>query len=788
MTLRRNIATAQVACLFAASIAAASTSRDDPLRAVTFADQAAELFFETLPAGGAGLAALVGLPSPQQRELASRAARSIHELARQAEREIDAAIDTLESRPGFADDFPLQLQRRRLAEEQRDRRIPFLRGVGDFLHAHLNVDVVHEQRRLFMSAADALAPLADILQGTLADQAALYAGFAMMRLGRLDEADAMLLRIAEGDAATMFAAQIGRAMLVAQRRSMAAGVRELNALTSRYTGREGMFFRLLVADAIFQLHLNEAQRTPAHRDRLLADSFAAYTALLEPESAARSEGVREAVIAKMMVAAEHIPAETDGLEVHLPPLAMVARAERLLPSDATRPQAIYMLRRVLDDAAADARAKALALDALGRAHHLAGDALAAAESFMRLAREHATAAGAERAAELGATLAAEHYRHAPQAGGEAARTLREALDLLLSRYANVASIDRWRLLAAQLALAESRHGDALSALGDVPPGAPLWAESRFLLVRTLRAMAQQESDARRRQAAYTRLLEATTESLPVLEMAATLNEDPDAARRLAIARCCRAEAFLALGQAQQALDALPDEGDGAVLAESLPVRIAANQALGRADEAASAVDAFIEADAPSGQRIEQSLLPIMVRTERRVLNLIKMRREEQALELAERELAPIAERLDSWLAKSPDDRARRAVEPRIAEAYRLSGRCAEALQVYERLLAIQPNAAPHLLGRAECLFHIGGEERLAEAMGIYRRLIAAGPQIGETLYWQAHLRTLQILDRTQRNTHQIGPQIQRLRQIDPMLGGERFRREFDALQAKWSRG
>jgi tetratricopeptide (TPR) repeat protein len=115
----------------------------------------------------------------------------------------------------------------------------------------------------------------------------------------------------------------------------------------------------------------------------------------------------------------------------------------------------------------------------------------------------------------------------------------------------------------------------------------------------------------------------------------------------------------------------------------------------------------------------------------------------------------------------------------------LSGRFAEALAWYERLLVNQPDAQPLLLGRAECLFALGTEERLAQAMNIYKRIAAPGTTQGND-YWLSQLRMLQILDQMNRNTQQIVPRIDRLRQGDPDMGGERFRRGFDALRSKHS--
>ena len=70
-------------------------------------------------------------------------------------------------------------------------------------------------------------------------------------------------------------------------------------------------------------------------------------------------------------------------------------------------------------------------------------------------------------------------------------------------------------------------------------------------------------------------------------------------------------------------------------------------------------------------------------------------------------------------------------------------------------------------------------------MSIYKRIsVGTAGQPGDH-YWQSQLRMLQILSRSGRNTHRIAPHIQRLRQIDPGLGGERFRREFERLEREW---
>jgi hypothetical protein len=171
-----------------------------------------------------------------------------------------------------------------------------------------------------------------------------------------------------------------------------------------------------------------------------------------------------------------------------------------------------------------------------------------------------------------------------------------------------------------------------------------------------------------------------------------------------------------------------------------------------------------------------------------VMSLLDQSRDEQALALAERTLLPVATRLDALLNDPATPLAAEqtaALGRPIADAYRLSGACDAAQRWYARLLKSKPDALEPLLGQAECLFVEGGEQALAAAMLTYRRLAAAGPSVHHEAYWLSNLRMLEILDRTGRNTQQIKPRIERLRQQDQTLGGERYRRGFEALRLKY---
>jgi tetratricopeptide (TPR) repeat protein len=227
------------------------------------------------------------------------------------------------------------------------------------------------------------------------------------------------------------------------------------------------------------------------------------------------------------------------------------------------------------------------------------------------------------------------------------------------------------------------------------------------------------------------------------------------------------------------------------LAEALRVRFAAYKALKQPEAAAAEIERFLDASPESsggggGGGTGGAIVPMMESLQREVQALIDDGKDSDATDLARRTLLPVAKIVEQRVATMPGSpRDHAIVEQKIADAYRLSGENLSAVAIYERLLVSQPDATPLLMGRAECLYQLGGEERLAEAMNVYKRIAAAGTSAGAENYWLSQLRMLQVLDTINRNTAQIVPRIERLRQQDPNFGGERFRRGFDYLRQKW---
>ena len=761
--------------------------RDDLRRAVWLADQAADLLFELLPIDASGLTTLFGLPSSTQRQRAERVAREVDALAADAEREIERAILGLEATPGYADDIALQMERRRLARSQRDRRIPFLRGVGAFLRAQIVGD---DPEAGFRLAAEVLEPLTDapaVLEGSLAAQARLYRGLALARLGQT-EAAARLLEQVAGDPASRpadaFAARLDRILDRAARPDPGAVLAALDAL-----GRveSNVLFVVLIADQRFLLRRRLAlAATAARRDRLMIEAYSTYTDLLEADLGLPDEQVRAIVLMKLTSAAD-----ADAPLEKLPPLVSVARAKHLAQDERTRAQAIELFRQVLARDDLDEHEAAAVLFGLAKAHYTNEQPLPAARRFTELARRYPTDRQAERAIELGVTIAADLRRRGPD-DAAVRRALEEGLDLLLDRYPNLASIDRWRFAAGRLALDEGRFKRAVEVFNQIPPNAGNWLDARYMQVEALRGGARSHEDPGEQRRLSREVLAAVERVRPLIDGDPAKAGDRVRAAVLrqyaARLRVMAAESLIELGDPKAALETLDglerDPGlPPRVVADVLRARIGAAQAMGRPADARREIERFI-ATAPGD--VPPVLGPILAAAQAEVTRLIEIDRPAEALERAGQELVPLAEILDRWMTAHPpggpvEGRLRR----QIADAYRLGERFAAALALYDRLLAEHRHAVQLLFGRAECLYGLG-EARYAEAMVIYKRITAAGREASGERYWPSQLRMLEILDRTGRRTDQIVPRIRRLRQQDPDFGAERLRRRFDALENKYS--
>jgi tetratricopeptide (TPR) repeat protein len=744
---------------------------DDPRRAVWLADQATDLLLVLLPINSSGLTSLFGLPSPDQRARAERVGRQMSALAAEAELEIERSILALESAPGYADDIAARMKRRRLTEGERERRIPFLRGVGVCLAAALDGTAPEKKEAAYRLAAQRLQTVMPLLTGRPANLARLYAGLALRGLGDYEAADAVLDPpdpAPRTDPVDVFAIRMAQVTISAARAGTTAGLDALSAMEKSYLRADDLFFRVLIADQRFLLHRDAARQADGSpRQRHLVGAYEALLDLLDAPPGPETPAIRVIVLDRLTWATD---AETPLDQ--LPEIVSVARARQLGARPDTRAQAIVLFNRLLKRGDLEAAARAEALFGLAKAL-LADEQLhAAAQRFSQLARDHPTARTAERAVVLAATIAAELYRRVP--GDAEAALLRSTLDLLLDRYPNLASIDRWRFTAASLAVTEGRFETAVTLFEQVPPNAGQWLDAQIGRAGALRSWAKNGGDAAVAPQRWQNVLDAVDAVDPAVRRALAVTDDDAQAEDLrddqAVLSVYRAEARLALGDPSGALETLRSVGDDrTAAADAVLTRIDAYAALGRSADVDRELGRLLAVAGPRAGHILAAMLASRPETPDR-----------------QRDLVPVARALVRWLRTAGDEvRDRARLELAAADAYRQAQQWRDALDLYDGLRSRYPNAIEVLLGRAECLFALG-DDHLADAMELYKRISRATGGTDGDEYWQSQLRMLQILSRTDRNTQRIAPHIQRLRQKDPELGGEHFRREFERLQAQHS--
>lgn len=121
----------------------------------------------------------------------------------------------------------------------------------------------------------------------------------------------------------------------------------------------------------------------------------------------------------------------------------------------------------------------------------------------------------------------------------------------------------------------------------------------------------------------------------------------------------------------------------------------------------------------------------------------------------------------------------------VADASLFLGDSTTALRVYDRLLEVQSDAAPWLLGQAQCQLNLAGTDRdeLAIPMATFRRLVlATSPQKLPKVYWSSQVGMLEILQRIGTSPTELWSRVEQLRTVSPDLGGVTFRSKLEAFQ------
>lgn len=160
---------------------------DDPRAAIWLADAAEDALTTGLAIEGCGLATVIGLPTPAQRDRAVGLLRDAIAWTRAAEARARTAI----SSGGATPDLAARLDAVELAQ-----RIPLLRSCAAALAACAGALPAPDAPAIQASAAARLATLRDGLSGPARTLADTCAGLALARLGRRAESEALLAPVA----------------------------------------------------------------------------------------------------------------------------------------------------------------------------------------------------------------------------------------------------------------------------------------------------------------------------------------------------------------------------------------------------------------------------------------------------------------------------------------------------------------------------------------------------------------------------------------------------------------
>ena len=128
--------------------------------------------------------------------------------------------------------------------------------------------------------------------------------------------------------------------------------------------------------------------------------------------------------------------------------------------------------------------------------------------------------------ELAATLAWDEHRAAP-GDGEVRRTLRETLDVLLAKYPNLRSIDRWQYAAGRLALVEKRFADATGHFAKVTPNAREWLDANFMQAAAKREQALASGSGDAAKSAHEATQQTIAKVRPIIEQGLSAARDTE---------------------------------------------------------------------------------------------------------------------------------------------------------------------------------------------------------------------------------------------------------------------
>jgi hypothetical protein len=802
-SLRRRLAVARLPLVAAdrdpAAVAAAAASavalRDSlletsgerhPLRGRRLADQVEEILLWILPSEGADLAVRFGVASSRQRAFVDRWLPLAEAYSAEAIEAHEIATERLDrefsSRGGSLAPAE-ELLLRRLREERG--RIAFLRGLALATSAELLASA-SDRQAMRRTAIELLEAERGNAPPDLDELARIALGHARSALGEHPIAQREFTALADDAAASSrarFEARAGLVLDSARREDADNALRRLAAQRrSAGDGPDQRAFRLAWADLEHRLVREDLASRGVPAPEAAIRALEPWVGLLENAEPSLRDLYVDGAVERLTLAGASI---ADG-DPKAPPMLLFARASALesaIESGASDPSAGVMrralLERVASAAAAGSAARFLALRSLARLEVSEGRWNEAVEALLAMAVEEPDDPGASTAIAAAVDLSASLADQLPD-DEEAASLARTTLGRAMQAFPMHPERDEWRLRRASHELRDGRFEDAMNTLATVPADRPASLEARVqsLETATRAAEAAEGRDVARwidRAEQWLRQLEPWR---PMAPDAADSQSYRDLGARVALAR---ARLHLLADRPAAALVEVATVRESGPLTreqtiEGVRIRLAAFDRLGRPEEAADELRRLsASGDTESGSLLESRLETALAGARRAEADGDV----DRATRIGRESAAPLADALLAWLdARSGPPPARKILL--CVEGLRRGGRPSAALETIVDLEPRYANVREFALERAECLYAVARLEDLTEAIVLYRRIAAGSPE-GSPAWWLAELRQLQILRRVGRELERIGPRIARLRELDPDLGGEGFRREFEAL-------
>lgn len=346
---------------------------DDPRCAAWLADAAEDAITLGLAIDGCGVATIVGIPTPEQRERCTALLRDALTWTRAAERSARAAISAGTATPELAT---------RLDSVELAQRIPLIRACAAVLAGWSGALPETDAPAIIESAASRLAAMRGALSGNARTLADACCGLGLARIGRHAEADAVLAPLAANQAAEPVFRILAITALAENAAANASGRRRaLDALRARYSASLDDDSRLLLGDLDFRLARAAAADATSTATPGAPGPVPAWRGWLDAVATtppARRTAVRAAALARI---AQHAGSMDD-------PVVRVARALAASSSSEGRAAGTALLRGALADPALEAGVRTLAMLELGRAELLLGHPSEGATALLEFAQAY----------------------------------------------------------------------------------------------------------------------------------------------------------------------------------------------------------------------------------------------------------------------------------------------------------------------------------------------------------------------------------------------------------------